>query len=364
MTGAKPAPPEVAVNPATGRPAGAAQIAVLLFAITMPIMGAVLLAPILPSLSKVFPAQAGLVPLLLTAPALTVAITAPFAGAIADRIGRKRLLVGALLAYAVLGTAPLYISSFWGILATRLGVGVTEAAIFTCCIALLSDYFFGRRRSRVFASQNVVLPLGAFVYVILGGVIGQGSSGADRAAAADRRREAAVIIDCHGHFTTAPKAHLRWRADQLSAESEGKQPPPTPRISDDDLREGLEPHQIATQDARGVDLTLFSPHAGQMAHHLGSAASSARWAFESNNLVHRASTLYPGRFAPVCQLPQAPGVTPAACVAELRRCVEELGFVGCNLNPDPPAATGATRRSRTATGTRSTRRSPSSTSQP
>lgn len=172
LTITDPARPEAAAHPHTGRPAGAAQAAVLLLGSTMPILGAVLLAPILPSLSKVFPAQAGLVPLLLTAPALTVAITAPFAGVLADRFGRKRLLVVALLAYAVLGTAPLYISSFRGILLTRLGVGVTEAVIFTCCIALLSDYFFGRRRSRVFASQAVVLAGGAFVYILLGGIIG------------------------------------------------------------------------------------------------------------------------------------------------------------------------------------------------
>jgi 4-oxalmesaconate hydratase len=51
--------------------------------------------------------------------------------------------------------------------------------------------------------------------------------------------------------------------------------------------------------------------------------------------VHRVATLYPGRFVPVCQLPQSPGSDLQASIAELRRCVEELGFVGCNLNPDP-----------------------------
>ena len=37
----------------------------------------------------------------------------------------------------------------------------------------------------------------------------------------------------------------------------------------------------------------------------------------------------------MCQLPQSPGVPPTNCIAELERCVKELGFVGCNLNPDP-----------------------------
>jgi 4-oxalmesaconate hydratase len=51
--------------------------------------------------------------------------------------------------------------------------------------------------------------------------------------------------------------------------------------------------------------------------------------------VHRVCELFPRNFVGVCQLPQAPGVPPANCIAELRRCVEELGFIGCNLNPDP-----------------------------
>ncbi len=37
----------------------------------------------------------------------------------------------------------------------------------------------------------------------------------------------------------------------------------------------------------------------------------------------------------MCQLPQSPGVAPANCIPELERCVKELGFIGCNLNPDP-----------------------------
>jgi 4-oxalmesaconate hydratase len=52
-------------------------------------------------------------------------------------------------------------------------------------------------------------------------------------------------------------------------------------------------------------------------------------------MIHRVCTLYPGSFVGVCQLPQSPGASPGGCVAELKRCVEELGFIGCNLNPDP-----------------------------
>jgi 4-oxalmesaconate hydratase len=72
-----------------------------------------------------------------------------------------------------------------------------------------------------------------------------------------------------------------------------------------------------------------------MGHHIGGEGVSARWAQVSNDLVARVVQLFPDHFAGVCQLPQSPGVPIDRAVAELRRCVEELGFVGCNLNPDP-----------------------------
>jgi 4-oxalmesaconate hydratase len=72
-----------------------------------------------------------------------------------------------------------------------------------------------------------------------------------------------------------------------------------------------------------------------MAHHVGDERTSLDWTRASNDMIHRVCTLYPDNFVGVCQLPQSPGVSPASCVPELVRCVEELGFVGCNLNPDP-----------------------------
>ena len=146
-----------------------------------------------------------------------------------------------------------------------------------------------------------------------------------------------MIIDCHGHFTTAPASLRAWRERQLAAAND---PANAPRksdlaISDDEIREAIEKGQLKLQKERGTDLTVFSPIAGQMAHHLGNERTSMAWAEVCNDLIYRVCALFPDNFAPVCQLPQSPGAPPANCVAELRRCVEELGFVGCNLNPDP-----------------------------
>ena len=141
-----------------------------------------------------------------------------------------------------------------------------------------------------------------------------------------------MIIDCHGHYTTAPQALWDWRKRQVS---DPKNYSRELKISDQEIRDSLEGAQLKLQRERGADLTFFSPRAGSMEHHVGDARISADWSRTCNDLIHRVCALYPRNFAPVCQLPQSPGVAPRDCLPELERCVKELGFIGCNLNPDP-----------------------------
>jgi 4-oxalmesaconate hydratase len=145
-----------------------------------------------------------------------------------------------------------------------------------------------------------------------------------------------LIIDCHGHYTTAPEPHQKFRDAQLVRIKDSTLPAPVPqRVSDDEIRETLETNQLRLQRERGADLTLFSPRASAMGHHIGDESVSLAWTRACNDLVKRVVDLYPTNFAPVCQLPQSPGVPIAHSINELTRCVNELGFVGCNLNPDP-----------------------------
>jgi 4-oxalmesaconate hydratase len=144
-----------------------------------------------------------------------------------------------------------------------------------------------------------------------------------------------MIIDCHGHCTTSPPEHEAWREAQVAALRRGEAVPERPRISDEAIRRSISENQLAVQDLRGIGLTLFSGRGGSMGHSLANESANIAWAEACNNLIHRVTLLFPGRFAGVCQLPQAPLTSRAGCVPELRRCVEELGFVGCNLNPDP-----------------------------
>ena len=146
-----------------------------------------------------------------------------------------------------------------------------------------------------------------------------------------------MIIDCHGHYTTAPKALEQWRNQQVAglADAALAPSPDALKIGDDELRESIEANQLAKMRERGIDLTIFSPRASFMAHHIGNFETSATWARICNDLCARVAGLYPAHFIGAAMLPQSPGVDPRTCLPEIDRCVNELGFVALNLNPDP-----------------------------
>jgi len=145
-----------------------------------------------------------------------------------------------------------------------------------------------------------------------------------------------MIIDCHGHYTTAPAPLQAFRDAQIAHfENPGLPPAKLPEISDDAIRQSIEANQLKAMRERGADMTIFSPKAVGMGHHIGDEAMSHAWARLCNDVIHRVVTLYPEHFFGVCQLPQSPGAPIENSIGELQRCVTELGFVGCNLNPDP-----------------------------
>jgi 4-oxalmesaconate hydratase len=146
-----------------------------------------------------------------------------------------------------------------------------------------------------------------------------------------------MIIDCHGHYTTAPKALEDWRNAQIAGIKDKalKPSPSSLKISDDELRQSIEANQLKFMRERGSDLTIFSPRASFMAHHIGDFEVSSVWASICNELIFRVAKLFPDSFIGAAMLPQSPGVDPKTCIPELERCVRDYGFVGINLNPDP-----------------------------
>jgi 4-oxalmesaconate hydratase len=144
-----------------------------------------------------------------------------------------------------------------------------------------------------------------------------------------------LIIDCHGHFTTEPQKHHDFREAQVTyVEGKATERPVYPGISDEELYVIVEGNQLRLQKDRGSDLTIISPRASGMGHHISGVDIATEWARISNDCVKRIVEMFPENFAGVCQLPQTIDGDLKPVIAELGRRVDQ-GFVGCNLNPDP-----------------------------
>jgi len=145
---------------------------------TLPTLAIAALVPVLPELFKRFgnvPHGELLVPMVLTIPALCVALFASLLGLATDRFGRRRVLLPSLAAFALFGLGPMFIDGLQGILATRFVVGIAEAGILTVGNALMGDYFGVEERRRWLARQTIVGPIATFAYVAFGGWLGSWS---------------------------------------------------------------------------------------------------------------------------------------------------------------------------------------------
>lgn len=140
----------------------------------MPVLALAGLVPDLPQLLQQFAAEPHRelsVPMIITVPSLCVALFSGFAGAVADRWGRRRLLLGSLLAFSALGTIPLLFTSLEAIIASRVVVGIAEAAILTCGNALLGDYYDQHNRRKWLGYQNMFGALFGSATILTGGFL-------------------------------------------------------------------------------------------------------------------------------------------------------------------------------------------------
>ena len=109
--------------------------------------------------------------LVITLPALFIAVIAPFAGKLIDKTGRKKVLLWSLLFYALGGTSGFYLSNIYLILLGRAILGVSVAGIMTINTTLIGDYFKGKARSKFMGWQGAFMGFGGVVFVSLGGIL-------------------------------------------------------------------------------------------------------------------------------------------------------------------------------------------------
>lgn len=137
-------------------------------------MAGAIVAPALPQIAREFsdiPGVELLSRLVLTLPALFMALLAPVAGFFIDRSGRKKVLLVSLVLYAIAGTSGLYLDSLPAILVGRAILGVAVGGLVTAVITLIGDYFEGEQRNRFMGIQAAFAGLGGVLFISLGGVL-------------------------------------------------------------------------------------------------------------------------------------------------------------------------------------------------
>ncbi len=150
--------------------------AILLTTSILPVLAGATISPALPSLRDHFASAPNIAlwaRLLLTLPALFISFTAPLAGYLADRFGRKRLLSGSLLLYGLGGASPYLAAELWQVLLGRALLGIAVAGVMTTVTALIADYYQGPRRSAMLGLQAGFMGLGGTVFFGLGGFLAE-----------------------------------------------------------------------------------------------------------------------------------------------------------------------------------------------
>lgn len=146
----------------------------LLLASALTILANAIIAPALPQISAAFsdlPNAEMLTKLMLTLPALIIAIGAPLAGKLMDKTGRIKIMIASLFIYLIAGTAGFYLGGLYAILISRAVFGLGVAGIMTVATTLIGDYFTGAKREQFMGLQGAFIALGGLVFITLAGVL-------------------------------------------------------------------------------------------------------------------------------------------------------------------------------------------------
>jgi len=145
--------------------------------ICLPIAGILLVAQVLPQMEAAFLGAPQLrlqISVLVTIPALAIALTSWLSGSLADRVrSKKNLLLASLGGYGVLGLAPLALHGLPAIIATRAGLGIVEGLVLTCSTALIGDLYAAEQRSGYLSLQTSISSVAAVMFAVLGGALGE-----------------------------------------------------------------------------------------------------------------------------------------------------------------------------------------------
>ena len=150
----------------------------ILFVSSLTMMAGAIISPSLPNISKHFLIDFANIKeseyytkLLLSAPALTIAILGLISGTIVDKFGRIKLLIFSLILYCITGTMGLYLNDLFSIIISRIFLGASISGIMTSVSTLVADYFKGELRVKYTGYQGAFMALGGTLYIGLGGLL-------------------------------------------------------------------------------------------------------------------------------------------------------------------------------------------------
>lgn len=147
-------------------------LAFLLLASTLILMGGAAVAPALPLIGESFPdASEMAVSLIITLPSLAIVFSGFFVGSLADRGGRLPVLSASLLIFTIAGVSGFFLNSLLAILAGRFILGIGIAGITVTTTALISDYYSGMTRTKVFGYQGASMGIGVLILETSGGFL-------------------------------------------------------------------------------------------------------------------------------------------------------------------------------------------------
>jgi MFS family permease len=152
-------------------PWGSAALYLIFASSLMGVMGVSLISPILPELRGVFEVSDARIGLVITVYTLPGVFLTPFIGLIADRIGRRRVIIPLLFIFGIGGAGIAFAQTFTEVLMLRFLQGIGASALVTLSVTLIGDFYEGAKQNAVMGLNSSTIGTGAALYPLIGGVL-------------------------------------------------------------------------------------------------------------------------------------------------------------------------------------------------
>ncbi len=146
-----------------------------------------------------------------------------------------------------------------------------------------------------------------------------------------------MIIDVHAHTNTPPSL-FAYKAGLLAGR--GAHGKGNTRLNEEELAKVVNDHIKNNLDVVGTDIQFLSPRPFQMMHSEKPEKIVHYFCEASNDAIAQTLKIAPTRYRGVASLPQCPSEPVTALFPEMDRCINDLGFIGIMINPDPHEGDG------------------------